>query len=156
MPRRGAGFDVTALIAEVGPLSAEPDGFCWVLLSDRDIEAIDPAWARASMRSWARERPARGQPVSDRRRGAGHDPAEMDRHTRALLVLRRRRRLERDLADPARRAQRACARPDTSSGPARPQAGVTRLVCTCRKGRFRMPGGAVDDPDGDAAEARQP
>jgi Phosphotransferase enzyme family len=54
----GSGFDVTALIAEVGPLSGEPDGFCWVLLSDRDIEAIDPAWARASMRSWARERMA--------------------------------------------------------------------------------------------------
>jgi hypothetical protein len=53
-----SGFDVTALIAEIGPLSAEPDGFCWVLLNDRDIETIDPAWARASMRSWTRERMA--------------------------------------------------------------------------------------------------
>ena len=53
-----SGFDVTALIAEIGPLSAEPDGFCWVLLNDKDIETIDPAWARASMRSWTRERMA--------------------------------------------------------------------------------------------------
>ncbi len=51
-----SGFDVTALIAEIGPLSAEPDGFCWVLLNETDIETIDPAWARASMRSWTRER----------------------------------------------------------------------------------------------------
>jgi hypothetical protein len=53
-----SGFDVTALIAEIGPLSAEPDGFCWALLNDRDIETVDPAWARASMRSWTRERMA--------------------------------------------------------------------------------------------------
>ena len=51
-----SGFDVTALIAEIGPLSAEPDGFCWALLNEAGIETIDPAWARASMRSWIRER----------------------------------------------------------------------------------------------------
>ncbi len=53
-----SGFDVTALIAEISPLSAEPDGFCWVLLNETDIETIDPAWARASLRSWTRERVA--------------------------------------------------------------------------------------------------
>lgn len=53
-----SGFAVTALIAEIGPLSAEPDGFCWALLDESDIETIDPAWARSSMRSWTRERVA--------------------------------------------------------------------------------------------------
>jgi hypothetical protein len=60
-----AGFDTIALIAEIGPLSAEPDGFCWVLLNDRDIETIDPAWARASMRSRTHERTAgAGRPLA--------------------------------------------------------------------------------------------
>ena len=53
-----SGFDTTAMIVEIGPLSAAPDGFCWALLNDADIETIDPAWARASMRSWAHERVA--------------------------------------------------------------------------------------------------
>lgn len=52
------GFDATALIAEIGPLSTEPDGLCWALLNESDIETIDPAWARASMRSWTHERMA--------------------------------------------------------------------------------------------------
>ena len=51
-----AGFDVTALIAEIGPLTTAPDGFCWALLDESDVETIDPPWARASMRSWIRER----------------------------------------------------------------------------------------------------
>lgn len=53
-----SSFDVTALIAEIGPLSTQPDGFCWALLNEADSETIDPAWARASMRSWIRERTA--------------------------------------------------------------------------------------------------
>jgi hypothetical protein len=51
-----SGFDVTALIVEIGPLSTEPRGFCWALLNESDVETVDPAWARASMRSWTRER----------------------------------------------------------------------------------------------------
>jgi hypothetical protein len=53
-----AGSDVTALIAEIGPLTRAPEGFCWALLDESDVEAIDPDWARASMRSWVRERVA--------------------------------------------------------------------------------------------------
>ncbi len=53
-----SGFDVTALIAEIGPLTSEPDGFCWALLDECDVETIDPAWARASLRSWIGERRA--------------------------------------------------------------------------------------------------
>lgn len=51
-----SGFDVTALIVEIGPLSTEPRGFCWALLNEPEVETVDPAWARASMRSWTRER----------------------------------------------------------------------------------------------------
>ena len=51
-----SGFDVTALIVEICPLSTEPRGFCWALLNESDVEIVDPAWARASMRSWTRER----------------------------------------------------------------------------------------------------
>jgi hypothetical protein len=51
-----SGFDATALIVEIGPLSTEPRGFCWALLNESDVETLDPAWARASMRSWTRER----------------------------------------------------------------------------------------------------
>lgn len=51
-----SGYEVTALIAEIGPLSTEPDGFCWALLDEADMETLEPAWARASMRSWIRER----------------------------------------------------------------------------------------------------
>ena len=53
-----AGFDVTALIAEIGPLARAPGGFCWALLGESDIETIDPHWARASVRSWIGERRA--------------------------------------------------------------------------------------------------
>jgi Phosphotransferase enzyme family len=53
-----AGFDVTALIVEIGPLARAPDGFCWALLGESDVESIDPDWARASVRSWIRERVA--------------------------------------------------------------------------------------------------
>jgi hypothetical protein len=53
-----AGFDVTALIAEIGPLATAPGGFCWALLDEPDVETIDPHWARASVRSWIRERSA--------------------------------------------------------------------------------------------------
>jgi hypothetical protein len=48
--------DVTALIAEIGPLSTEPDGYCWALLDESKVETIDPAWARGPVRSWTRER----------------------------------------------------------------------------------------------------
>jgi hypothetical protein len=51
-----SGFDATALIVEIGPLGTEPRGFCWALLNESDVETLDPAWARASMRSWTRER----------------------------------------------------------------------------------------------------
>ena len=51
-----SGFDTTALIVEIGPLSTEPRGFCWALLNESDADSVDPAWARASMRSWTRER----------------------------------------------------------------------------------------------------
>ena len=53
-----SGFDVTALIVEIGPLSTEPRGFCWAPLNESDAETVDPAWARASMRSWTHERVA--------------------------------------------------------------------------------------------------
>jgi len=49
-------FDATALIVEIGPLNTEPRGFCWALLDESDAETVDPVWARASMRSWIRER----------------------------------------------------------------------------------------------------
>ena len=51
-------LEITAMIAEIGPLSTEPAGFCWTLLDESDLETIDPAWARAPLRSWTRERTA--------------------------------------------------------------------------------------------------
>jgi hypothetical protein len=53
-----AGFDTTAMLVEIGPLSTEPRGFRWVLVSESDAQTVDPAWARDSMRSWTRERVA--------------------------------------------------------------------------------------------------
>jgi hypothetical protein len=53
-----ADFDATAMIVEIGPLTREPRGFRWVLVSESDVETVDPAWARDSMRSWTREREA--------------------------------------------------------------------------------------------------
>jgi hypothetical protein len=53
-----AGFDVTAMLVEIGPLSTEPRGFRWAVISESDVETVDPAWARDSMRSWTRERAA--------------------------------------------------------------------------------------------------
>ena len=53
-----AGFDVTAMLVEIGPLSTEPRGFRWAVISESDAQTIDPAWARDSMRSWTRERAA--------------------------------------------------------------------------------------------------
>lgn len=53
-----ADFDATAMIVEIGPLTKEPRGFRWVLVNESDVETVDPAWARDSMRSWTRERVA--------------------------------------------------------------------------------------------------
>jgi hypothetical protein len=53
-----ADFDATAMIVEIGALTREPRGFRWVLVSESDVETVDPAWARDSMRSWTRERAA--------------------------------------------------------------------------------------------------
>jgi len=53
-----AGFDTTAMLVEIGPLSTEPRGFRWVVVSESDAQTVDPAWARDSMRSWTRERVA--------------------------------------------------------------------------------------------------
>jgi hypothetical protein len=53
-----AGFDTTAMLVEIGPLSTEPRGFRWVVVSESDARTADPAWARDSMRSWTRERVA--------------------------------------------------------------------------------------------------
>jgi hypothetical protein len=53
-----ADFGVTAMIVEIGPLTREPRGFRWVLLSESDAQTVEPAWARDSMRSWTRERVA--------------------------------------------------------------------------------------------------
>ena len=50
-----AGFDTTAMLVEIGPLSTAPRGFRWVLVSESDAQTVDPAWARDSMRSWTRE-----------------------------------------------------------------------------------------------------
>jgi Phosphotransferase enzyme family len=53
-----ADFGVTAMIVEIGPLTREPRGFRWVLVSESDAQTVEPAWARDSMRSWTRERVA--------------------------------------------------------------------------------------------------
>jgi hypothetical protein len=42
-----AGLDVTTLIAEIGSLNTEPDGFCWKLLVESDVETGSPVDARA-------------------------------------------------------------------------------------------------------------
>ena len=53
-----ADFNTTAMLVEIGPLSTEPRGFRWVVVSESDAQTADPAWARDSMRSWTRERVA--------------------------------------------------------------------------------------------------
>lgn len=39
-----AGFDTTAMLVEIGPLSTEPRGFRWVVVSESDAQTADPAW----------------------------------------------------------------------------------------------------------------
>lgn len=54
-----AGFDATAMVVEIEPIAwPPPDGFCWRVADELDVDAIRPDWARPSVLTWAAERSA--------------------------------------------------------------------------------------------------